>query len=289
MSLDDATCPYGAEFLSFLSCIRFLCPYASLVISSWSRSSFPLFSDWFFRFISFCVGWFTHPAFLLFDLWRVFFFFVTCSVVVFPCCHQRSVGITFLVFYFIEIKYSFPSIRSSLPDITGPGYGRLFVQASLDTADRSIPIPSVIQPTWFTVVEPFWLPLQLRASHSCRCFPILDGLLLISSKYIRGPRVDITWSSYGRPLLRDSRLRVDIDPLDRVIQPTSFTAAGAIWHIPLWESHNWWRSWAIFVCSVSGYSDWPETIFCASPYRSVDPFSPYSHFHSYLRNHSKWS
>jgi hypothetical protein len=56
--------------------------------------------------------------------------------------------------------------------------------------------------------------LSLWLSTSCRCFPIFDGLLLISSKYIRDPRLDITWSSYGRPLLWDSRLRVDIDLLD---------------------------------------------------------------------------
>ena len=67
---------------------------------------------------------------------------------------------------------------------------------------------------------------------SCCCFTIFDGLLLISSKYIRDPRPDITWSSYGRPLLCDSLLRVDLDPSDRVIQPASFTTAGAIDHIP---------------------------------------------------------
>ena len=66
----------------------------------------------------------------------------------------------------------------------------------------------------------------------CCCFTIFDGLLLISSKYIRDPRPDITWSSYGRPLLCDSLLRVDLDPSDRVIQPASFTTAGAIDHIP---------------------------------------------------------
>ena len=41
-----------------------------------------------------------------------------------------------------------------------------------------------------------------------------------------------TWSSYGRPLLCNSLLRVDLDPLDRVIQPASFTTAGAIWPHP---------------------------------------------------------
>ena len=96
----------------------------------------------------------------------------------------------------------------------------------------------ILEPFFRFLIDPFFLQCGLSDCFSCRCFPILDGLLLISSKYIRGPRVDITWSSYGRPLLRDSRLRVDIDPLDRVIQPTSFTAAGAIWHIPLWESHK---------------------------------------------------
>ena len=76
---------------------------------------------------------------------------------------------------------------------------------------------------------------------SCCCFTIFDGLLLISSKYIRDPRPDITWSSYGRPLLCDSLLRVDLDPSDRVIQPASFTTAGAIDHIPsesLTEANN---------------------------------------------------
>ena len=47
----------------------------------------------------------------------------------------------------------------------------------------------------------------------CLGFPIFDGHLLISSKYIRDPRLDITWSSHGRPLLWDPRLRVDSDPL----------------------------------------------------------------------------
>ena len=76
--------------------------------------------------------------------------------------------------------------------------------------------------------------LSCLSDHSdcacCRCFPIFDGLFLISSKYIRDLGEDIKWSSYVRPLLWRSHLRVDTDPLDRVIQPTSFMTTGAIWH-----------------------------------------------------------
>ena len=43
---------------------------------------------------------------------------------------------------------------------------------------------------------------------------------------------NITWSSYGRPLMWDSPRRVDSDPLDRVIQPMSFTTTEPFDHPP---------------------------------------------------------
>ena len=85
-------------------------------------------------------------------------------------------------------------------------------------------------------------------------FPIVDGLLLVSSKYIGDLRPNITWSSYGRRLLCDSLLRVDLDPLDRVIQPASFTTAGAIWpHPHLRVSHMCITPWTskVRVCCSS--------------------------------------
>ena len=141
-------------WVSSLSCHvwHVLCPYVSLVIYSWSRSSILLFSHWFFGFVSSGVGWFTCPAFLFLDLWRVFFF-SSAQLLFFPRCYPRSIVIISFVFYFIEIKQLFPFIGLSPSGITGPGYGRLFVQASLTIADRLIPIPFVIRPTWFTVVR----------------------------------------------------------------------------------------------------------------------------------------
>jgi hypothetical protein len=44
-----------------------------------------------------------------------------------------------LCFYSLGIKPLFPFSGSSPSDTTGPGYGRLFVQAPLDIADRPIP------------------------------------------------------------------------------------------------------------------------------------------------------
>ena len=69
-------------------------------------------------------------------------------------------------------------------------------------------------------------------------FSHLRRLFVISSNYLGDPHLDITWSSYGRPLSWDSRLRVDRDPSDHVIQPKSFTTAGANCHIPIWEPHR---------------------------------------------------
>ena len=142
MSLDDATCSYDVECLFFpvMSDMSFvpMFRWSSLVDHV---PPFFCFFHWLFGFISSGVGWFTCPAFLLFDLWRGIFF-SSALLMFFPRCYQRSIVIISLVFYFLEIKQLFPLIGSSPSDITGPGYGRPFVQASLDIADRPIHHPS---------------------------------------------------------------------------------------------------------------------------------------------------
>ena len=83
------------------------------------------------------VGWFTCPAFLCFDLWRALsplLFNYRCLPVVINDLSRSSLW----YFYSLGIKHLFPFVGSSPSDIVGPGYGRLFVQVSLDKADRPI-------------------------------------------------------------------------------------------------------------------------------------------------------
>ena len=138
MSLDDATCSHDVEYLLFpsMSGMSF--------VPMFRRSSLADHVPLFFCFptnslaTSHCV--LVDSRVLLFSVcsFACLLLLLTCSVVVFSRCYQRSIMIISLVFYFTGIKQLFPFIGSSLSDIMRPGYGSLVVQEPLDVADRPI-------------------------------------------------------------------------------------------------------------------------------------------------------